>query len=103
MSMRPAVRHAVPVMAILCAVGVFTVPGADQPDTSVASAALTGTWSSDGYGFVFVADGDTLQAYEVTQTTCVKSLMATRRADAVPGVEAVYGQDDDVLLVKPTP
>ena len=54
------------------------------------SPGLTGVWKSDGYGFVFVGNGDTIQTYEVTQTTCVPTARKlTRRADTVPRAEAV--------------
>jgi len=73
---------------------------AEKPGTP---SGLSGNWESEGYGFVFVADGDTLQAYEVTQTTCVPSLKITRRAETTAGVEAIYADGDDLLLVKATP
>lgn len=41
-----------------------------------AQTGLEGAWKSDGYGFVVVATGDSLQAYEVTQTTCLPSFTA---------------------------
>lgn len=80
----------------------------DEAGKPGASPGLTGVWKSDGYGFVFVASGDILQAYEVTQTTCVPSWKMTRRAETTAGVEAVYSGGgwafgDQVLLVKATP
>ncbi len=108
-----ALRHTLHLMAFMSAVSACSTPKTDKTDKTdkaekpATSAGLSGAWKSDGYGFVFVANGDTLQAYEVTQTTCVPSLMPTlkltRRAETGPGVEAVYAKGDDVLLVKATP
>jgi len=67
------------------------------------SPGLTGVWRSDGYGFVFVGDGDTIQTSEVTRTTCVpipKKL--TRRADTVPSAEAVYSSGYQLLRLRAT-
>lgn len=104
--MRLAFRHTLRLVALLCAVTACSPPEtrksakAEKPEPS---PGLSGTWKSDGYGFVFVADGDTLQAYEVTQTTCVPSFKVTRRAETAPGVEAVYADDDQVFQVRATP
>ncbi|MBI3448196.1 MAG: S41 family peptidase [Acidobacteria bacterium] len=73
------------------------------PAVSAQTPALTGVWKSDGYGLVFVADGDTLQAYEVTRTTCVPSMKMIRRPATPAGVEAVYTVDNELTLVKATP
>lgn len=78
-------------------------PKTDAPKTDAPkapAAALSGVWKSDGYGLVFVATGDTLQAYEVTQTTCLPSFKAAKLAGAHPGAEAAYGSDGEVFLVK---
>ena len=64
-----------------------------------AQTGLEGAWKSDGYGFVVVATGDSLQAYEVTQTTCVPSFTGLRRAATDPGTEATYESDGQVLAV----
>ena len=80
----------------------------NEPGRHGALPGLTGVWQSDGYGFVFVASGDMLQAYEVTQTTCVPSWKMSRRAETAAGAEAVYTGvgwvfGDQVLLVKAAP
>src|SRR5689334_4564193 len=46
---------------------------------SPAPGGLIGFWKSDGYGYVFDAKGERLQAYEVTRTTCVRSFEAKAR------------------------
>jgi peptidase S41-like protein len=106
LSMRPALLHALYLVVTMSAVGACSTPRAESADEAAkpeASPGLSGVWKSDGYGFVFVASGDTLQAYEVTRTTCVPTLKVTRRAGTAPGVEAVYASDDQVFLVKATP
>jgi len=91
----------------LAAVTACSTPKTEKTDEAGkhgASPGLTGIWKSDGYGFVFVANGDTLQAYEVTETTCVPTLKKlTRRAEAASGTEALYADGDDVFLLKSTP
>lgn len=68
------------------------------------SAGLTGVWKSDGYGLVFVGNGDTVQTYEVTQTTCVSTpKRLIRRADTAPRAEAVYSDGDQAFLLIATP
>ncbi|MEO7966104.1 MAG: S41 family peptidase [Gemmatimonadaceae bacterium] len=64
-----------------------------------APDALTGVWRSEGYGFVFVAKGDSLHAYEVTRTTCVPSFTAIRVAESTPGVEVTYVDGNDQFMV----
>ncbi|MFN0179061.1 MAG: S41 family peptidase [Gemmatimonadales bacterium] len=71
-----------------------------RPQTTTAtSQGLTGVWKSDGYGYVLVATGDTLQAFEVTTSTCVPSFKAVRQAGDEPGVEARYDADGQVLSI----
>src|SRR5262249_9115842 len=65
------------------------------------SPGLTGVWKSDGYGLVFAGTGDTIQSYEVTQTTCVptpKTLI--RREETMPRAEAVYSDGYQVFLLR---
>jgi len=53
---------------------------------------------------VFVGDGDTIQTYEVTQTTCVPTATKlTRRADTMAHTEAVYVDGYRVFLLRATP
>ena len=91
----------------LAAVSACSTPktlNTDEAGKHRASPGLTGVWKSDGYGFVFVANGDTLQAYEVTRTTCVPTLKKlTRRAETAPGAEAVYSDGEDLFLLKSMP
>lgn len=65
--------------------------------SSPTPSGLTGTWRTDGYGLVLEARGNDLQAYEVTQTTCVVSFKAARTA--VPGADAAYVADGQVFVV----
>jgi hypothetical protein len=68
------------------------------------SPGLTGVWESGGYGLVFVGNGDTIQTYEVTQTTCVPTAKKlTRSTDTVPHAEAVYVDGGQVFLLRATP
>jgi len=89
-----------------------TATACSRPKTETLTAAgqhgtspgLTGVWKSDGYGFVFVGNGDTIETYEVTQTTCVPAAKKlTRRTDTVPHPEAVYVGGYQVLLLRATP
>ncbi|MEO8451921.1 MAG: S41 family peptidase [Gemmatimonadota bacterium] len=101
--MRLALRHVPHLVGFLAAVAACSGPKtdkADSPEQPRPSAGLSGAWKTDGYGLVFVSNGDTLQAYEVTQTTCVPTMKVIRRAETAPGAEAVYAKDDDVFLVK---
>lgn len=69
-----------------------------------ASPGLIGIWKSDGYGLVFVGNGDTIQIYEVTQTTCVPTATKlTRRTDTLAHAEAVYVDGYRVFLLRATP
>ncbi len=84
-------------------VGIVALAGlacsSPEPGSPPAPAGLDGAWKSDGYGFVIVASGDSLQAYDVTQTTCLPSFKAVRRAATTPGTEASYESDGGVLTV----
>lgn len=70
-----------------------------KPAAAPAPTGLVGAWKSDGYGFVLMATGDSLRAYEVTGTTCVPSFTAVRRAETPAGAEAAYETDGQVLAV----
>ena len=70
-----------------------------KPAPVTAATGLDGTWKTDGYGFVLVATGDSLRAYEVTETTCVPSFTGVRRVETPAGTEAVYEADGQVLAV----
>jgi Peptidase family S41 len=85
--------------SIVLAAAVAGASGAPAP------GALTGFWKSDGYGYVFDAKGEGLQAYEVTKATCVRSFEAKRKrkASEPAGAEAVYEDGDEVFIMKPTP
>jgi hypothetical protein len=80
-----------------------TTEALDEAGRNETSPGLTGVWKSDGYGFVFAGDGDTIQIYEVTRTTCVPTTRKlTRRADTVPRAEAVYSGGHQLLRLRAT-
>jgi peptidase S41-like protein len=89
-------------VAIACALGACSTPKASQKPNA-ETPNLSGVWKSDGYGLIFVARQDTLQLYEVTQTTCVPASKLIRRTTAPQGIEAVYAGDDEHFQVKATP
>jgi hypothetical protein len=68
---------------------LFGVPGAVPPD---------GIWRSHGYGYVFEFHGSALQAFEVTETTCVKSFSAKKEAREVAGRAATFRGPDGLVL-----
>ena len=82
----------------LLALGAAACAG-PKPAPVTAATGLDGTWKTDGYGFVLVATGDSLRAYEVTETTCVPSFTGVRRVETPAGTEAVYEADGQVLAV----
>jgi hypothetical protein len=68
---------------------------------AVHSQSLDGVWRSQGYGFVFEIQGRSLSAWEVTATTCVKSLTATGDSVATPGRAATFRtKEGNVFFVK---
>jgi hypothetical protein len=74
------------------------LPTSSKP---VAAAPLDGTWRSQGYGYVFEFHGSAVQAFEVTETTCVRSFSAKRDTREVNGIEATFrGPDELVLFVE---
>ena len=89
-------------IALLCAPGCSSPKAGQKTETHHASPRLTGVWKSDGYGFVLAANGDTLQLYEVTQTTCVPTAKLGRQSEKVPGAEMVYAGGNERFLVKAT-
>lgn len=58
--------------------------------SSAPAQALDGVWRSRGYGLVLEIRGSSLQAFEVTGTTCLPSLQATRDSTSVAGREATF-------------
>ncbi len=80
---------------------VLTGCSSPPPSDAAAAAALTGVWTSEGYGFVLAGAGDSLRWYEATETTCVPATVLTRRDERPEGVEATYADDDGRILVKP--
>jgi len=93
--MNPGIRQRLYLFVIVCTLGACSTTAKPGP-----SAGLSGAWRSEGYGLVLVADDATLQTYEVTRTTCVRAAKLTRREESVAGVEAVYADGDEVVLVK---
>lgn len=61
---------------------------------------LDGIWRSRGWGFVYQIRGSTLQAFEVTNTTCVQGFRAERLSPETPGREATFRtHDGDVFYI----
>ena len=54
------------------------------------SPSMDGVWRSQGYGNVFVIHGPTLNAFEVTNTTCVAGGTAAVDTTPVPGRIATF-------------
>jgi hypothetical protein len=71
---------------------VFSPPSGSQN--------LDGFWRSEGYGYVFEIQGNTMQAFEVTAATCVPGFSAKRDPTRVAGREATFVDDDDVYFVR---
>jgi hypothetical protein len=91
---------AAPRLCLLALVMAAAACSPSKPPTPATSTQrLDGVWKSDGYGYVLVATGDTLQAFEVTKSTCVPSFKAVRQAADEPGIEARYGFDGQVFSI----
>lgn len=65
------------------------------------SPTLDGLWLSDGYGYFFEFQGESLRAYEITTLSCIASGTATRETAPGPRNEVVYAADDDVFRIFP--
>jgi hypothetical protein len=61
------------------------------------AAPLDGIWQSQGYGYVFEFQGSALHAFEVTETTCVRSFSA-KEAREVNGRDATFRGPDGLVL-----
>lgn len=71
------------------------------PVAALRAQSLDGIWRSQGYGFVFQIQGPSLNTWEVTATTCVKTFTATADSSTVPGRAATFGtKDGNVFFVK---
>ena len=94
--------------AALLFVSSTLVPGsgglaAQAPSAATRSAdarPLTGTWKSDGYGYVLAAHGDTLQVYEATRTTCLPVYKMLRITKGAAGAELTYEADDSPIIMR---
>ncbi len=64
--------------------------GALVVTSSAQADSLDGFWRSQGYGYVFEIKGPDLKAFEVTATTCVPGLSATRDDIAIAGRETTF-------------
>lgn len=66
-----------------------------------AQQSIDGIWRSQGYGYVFDVQLSGLKSFEVTATTCVPGLTATRSASTAPDREATFTtRDKDVFFVR---
>ncbi|HVT38469.1 MAG TPA: S41 family peptidase [Gemmatimonadaceae bacterium] len=59
------------------------------------SQTLEGVWRTEGYGNVFEVHGTSLQMYEVTATTCIRTSALTRESAGPPGAVASFKAPDD--------
>ncbi|MDQ2710972.1 MAG: S41 family peptidase [Acidobacteriota bacterium] len=61
---------------------------------------IDGIWRSDGWGFVYKISVADLQAFEITSTTCVLGVKATRLSREAPGHEASFrARNGDMLYI----
>lgn len=58
--------------------------------SSAPAQSLDGVWRTRGYGLVLEISGPRLQAFEVTGSTCLPSLQATRDSMSFAGREATF-------------
>ena len=70
------------------------------PAATLGAQSLDGVWRTQGYGNVIQIQGQSLEAWEVTATTCVKSFSATRDSAATPGRMATFRGNGDVFFVR---
>jgi hypothetical protein len=64
------------------------------------SPSMDGVWRSQGYGHVFEIHGPTLNAFEVTNTTCVAGEPATVDTTPVPGRIATFRNPGGEMFVR---
>jgi hypothetical protein len=69
---------------------LMLLAGAPVAVAAAQATSIEGVWRSQGYGYVFEIEGQSLKAFEVTATTCVLSVTAERDATVVPGREATF-------------
>ena len=103
--MRLAFRHTLHLVALVSALGACSTSKNSlmyEAEISGAFPGLYGAWKSDGYGFVFVVKGDALQAYEVTETTCVSTFRIALRAEPAFDVYLNGSQFVDRIRRHPT-
>ncbi len=86
-------------LLLACALAASACAPKPTPPAAPTNLPLTGVWKSDGYGYVLVATGDTLQAFEVTKTTCVPSFKAAKVASTDPSADLQYRADGQVFTV----
>jgi len=67
--------------------------------TGKSSTALPeGIWRSQGYGYLIEFRGSSLQAYELTETTCVKSFSAKTESRAASGADVTYRGPEGLMF-----
>jgi len=71
------------------------------PVAAPPAKPLDGVWRSQGYGNVYLIRGPELKTFEVTATTCVPGVTATRTGAAISGREATFQvKGGDVYFVR---
>jgi len=83
-------------LRLVTALGVCIVLG-----SRAGAESLDGVWKTEGYGYVFEINNNTLQAFEVTTRTCVPGFVAKSNGSSAPGREATFRTSDgDVFFVR---
>ncbi len=59
---------------------------------------INGVWRSSGWGLVYRINDTSLEAFEVTTTTCVPGYKAKRMVQGMPGYEASFHRQDGESL-----
>ena len=92
----PIIVTAMTTAALISALSACTtIPGypddlITSPTTSVQSAHV---WTSDGYSWIIVADGNTAQTFETTQISCLPSHTLGRAGAPAADGTVEYGTD----------
>jgi hypothetical protein len=77
----------------------FAAPGAPSPPPPAKS--LDGVWRSQGYGSIYMIQGQQVRTFEVTATTCVAGGNAAAKPGAANGREAAFQQQGgDIYFVR---
>lgn len=87
-SSKDLVQRAIQICALLSTALLSVAPAIGQ--------SLDGVWRSEGYGYAFNVRGGEWTAFEITSTTCVSGVTATRSGGAMADREASFKRTDGV-------